>query len=172
MTLARQNEREARHRLEEGCAADLASMELLFAATMTIARQQLHDALRAPHEDLTVATEAIVVASVRRLHDSANIRFRARFRNYAEAVWQSEAHLLAPPRRIALPHVELEAPVLQPLAARERAHVDAWLSALCRALRESLCLAVNAARGRVIRRVIASTARARARTSRTRSIAG
>lgn len=163
VTLARKNEREARRRLEEGCAADLASMELLFAATMTLARQQLYQG---------VPTETIALACARRLHDSADIRFRARFRNYAEGVWQSEAHLLTPPRRIALPHVELEPPNVPPLHGCEKPQLDAWLRALSEALREALGLAVETARRKVIRRVIASSARARARASRARSIAG
>ena len=172
ISLARKNEREARRRLEEGCASDLASMELLFAATITVARQQLHEAVVRPQADLHGATEAIALACARRLYDSADIRFRARFRNYAEAVWQSEAHLLTAPRRIALPHVELQALHLPPPRAVEKPQLDAWLRALSTALREALSASVETARRKVIRRVIASSARARARGSRAGSIAG
>jgi hypothetical protein len=172
LILARKNEREARRRLEEGCASDLASMELLFAATMTLARQQLHDALAESGADLRSATELIAASCARRLRDSADVRFRARFRNYAEAVWQSEAHLLVPPRRIALPHVELEPPCAPPLPAKpEKLHVDEWLSQLSAALREALHGAVEIARRKAVRRVIASSARARAREFHRRSIA-
>lgn len=172
VTLARKNEREARLRLEDACKADLASVDALFAATMTLARQQLQEALVLKHADLQNATEAVILVCVRRLRDSADIRFRARFRNYAEAVWQGEANLLSAPRRTALPHVELEAPKVPPLAVRDKAHVDAWLCSLAEALRQALVAAVDAARRKVIRRVVAGVARARARRSVKRGIAG
>lgn len=172
VTLARKNEREARRRLEEGCAADLASMELLFAATMTLARQQLRDGLAEPDRNLQTIAELVAVSCARRLRDSADVRFRARFRNYTEAVRQSEAHLLVPPRRIALPHVEVEVAKIPPLLGADEPQSDAWLRALSATLHETLCVAVEAASRNVVRRVIASTARARARESPARSITG
>lgn len=78
--------------------------------------------------------------------DNANIRFRARFRTYAETVWETETRLIARPRRVAVP----------------RLHVRTTVSLHRQDLRALLEREVEVAREKLIRRVVASVARSRA----------
>lgn len=163
ITLARERERYARHRLQDGCEADLSAMKLLFAATIALARTELDRALDA--DDLAAdRLKDIVAACVRRLCDTADVRFRARFRTYVETVVKSESAMLARPRRIALPRLDLRPiPIPNPAASHPKEFVDLFLSQLAAELSSALRDAVEAARRTVIRRVIASVARARAK---------
>lgn len=121
ISIARAAERRARRRLENGCAEDLLALEGLL-------RSKWDKSLKA-------------------ISDNANVRFRARFRIYAEAVRESESRLLATPRRIALPRLHFD----------ETATPGCWQDVRAMLERE-----VEAARQKLVRRVIASIARSRA----------
>jgi hypothetical protein len=126
ISIARAAERRARRRLEKGCAEDLLALEGLF--------QHLS------------AGRSGWNTSVKAVSDNANVRFRARFRMYAEAVWESESKLVATPRRVALPRLHLN---------------DTSIPASWEELRAALEREVYAAQQKLVRRVIASIARSR-----------
>jgi hypothetical protein len=173
IVVARAEERRARRVLEEGCAADLASIDRLIARPLAIARHELLECLTGTGTvgDLSVrqalvyrSAEEIVARCVESVCDNANVRFRARFRMYAEAVCESESRLIATPRRIALPWLDLgDIPTPTPPVGCSAEPIDEWISELVVHLRGALQREVEAALRKVVRRIVASVARSRAR---------
>jgi len=166
---AREFERLTRHALSDGCSADIAILDRLCADAFANARAALQEALHSvdlgpsgKRGQLLERAQLIAADCTRRVRDTANVRFRARFRSYAEAVWENEARLTARPRRIALPRLHLRA--VEPkivLGARPEAIVEAWMGDLTAQLRDALRDAVATAIETVTRRLIASVARSR-----------
>jgi hypothetical protein len=179
LTIAREHERSARSNLEQGCAADIASLDGVLAPSLALARRELQAALdqagfsEAPLAERAVlyrTTEEIAARCIQRVRDRVNIRLRARLRCYAEAVWESESRLLARPRRVALPQLDLGSiPAPAPPRAASRRFVENWISELAARLRVALEREVAVGRRKVVRRVIASIARSRAARALRRS---
>ena len=163
LTRARELERDARRRLLEGCDADLAAIQTLFADTLFPARKEIEDAVCAGEPGAS-ARQALVDAALQRLSDNAGVRFRARFRTYVDTVVESEGALSAKPRRVALPRLRLRR-VPAPSIAPEPPHdfIERFFYALDAELTAALHEAVRIAQRKVVRDVISSVARARAR---------
>jgi len=161
--LARVQERHARRILEAGCEDDLAQMETYLTAAMRPARRDFLAVLSGRTEDRVSAAKCVVEAYARRIADTANVRFRARFRMYLESVVESEGALLARPRRVALPHLRLNAVTPLPLEQTDAEYADVYVCGVAVELRRALRKAVDEARATLVRRVLSSVARARAR---------
>ncbi|MGA3036202.1 MAG: hypothetical protein ABSE64_01860 [Vulcanimicrobiaceae bacterium] len=162
---AREFERSARHTLTDACSADIAILDRLCAGAFANARAALEEALRSTDYDRNrIREQAQLIAAhcTRCVRDTVNIRFRSRFRSYAEAVWENEARLLARPRRIALPRLHLSA-VHPTIAAHGSLEdiVETWMRDLIDELRAALHDAVAAAVETVINRLLASVSRSR-----------
>jgi hypothetical protein len=178
ISLARRHERAARLSLEAGCAEDLAWAERLFASRLTVARRELQACLAGagsfgdPSVDRVViyrAAQEIVGACARSVADSANLRFRARFRMYADAVCESEARLIARPRKVTLPRLDLgDVPTPIPPISSSPGLIDTWVRELRSHLRTALQREVETAKSKLVRRVIAGIARSRAAHARKR----
>ncbi len=158
---AREFEGSARHALTDGCNADIATLDRLCADAFAKARAAFEDLLRSVGCDHERA-QLIASHCTRRVRDTANVRFRARFRSYAESVWVSEVRLIARPRRIALPRLHLRAVQLAivPQASPDDM-LESWMLDLTMQLREALRDAVAIAIETVIKRLIVSVARSR-----------
>ena len=163
LTRARELERHARRCLLEGCDADLAAVQTLFAVTIGVARKDIERAVDAG--DLRPsALQAIVDSALRSLGDNAGVRFRARFRTYVDMVVESERSLLSRPRRVTLPRLHLRRIQAPSIAPEPRpSFIDRFIHALGDELTGALEDAVRIAQRKVIRDVISSVARARAR---------
>ncbi len=169
--LARDEERAARQRLAKGCAQDIASLDELLSGPLAAARRELSDLLaglgafeRTTTQALVYrATDEIAARCIECVADNVNMRFRARFRMYVDAVAQSESRLLGKPRRPAVPRIDLRA-VSTPLpsAMWSQQIVDDWIERLRCGIHEVVQHEVEIAQRIIARRVIASVARSRA----------
>src|SRR5579863_1153037 len=98
LSSAREFERLARHTLSDACSADIAILDRLCADAFASARTALEEALQVAGNDQTGSRQelrerarVIAVHCTRRVRDTTNVRFRARFRVYMEAVCENEA---------------------------------------------------------------------------------
>jgi hypothetical protein len=162
---AREFERSARRTLTDACSADIEILERLCADAFANARQAFEAALRSTDYDQNgIREQARLIAAhcTRCVRDTVNVRFRARFRSYTEAVWENESRLVARPRRIALPRLHLSA-VHPAIAAHGSLEdiVETWVRDLIDELRAALHDAVARAVDTVINRLIASVSRSR-----------
>ncbi|HEY1729401.1 MAG TPA: hypothetical protein VGG22_13565 [Candidatus Baltobacteraceae bacterium] len=169
LATAREFERSARHTLTDACGTDIAILDRLCADAFANARAAFEDALGSAgydqngmHKLLNERARVIAEHCTRRVRDTTNVRFRARFRSYAEAVWETESRLVARPRRIALPRIHIRA--VQPAIGAHASPddiVEAWMldltTQLHAAVREAVAIAVET----VIKRLIASVSRSR-----------
>ena len=179
LVTAREFERSARHTLAGACSADIAILDRLCADAFANARAAFKDALRSAaydqspgHELLRERARVIAEQCTRQVRDTVNVRFRARFRSYTEAVWENESRLVARPRRIALPRIRLRAvePAIRVHASSEDI-IEAWMLELTSGLRTAVSDAVAIAVEAVIKRIVASVSRSRtARTLSLRSV--
>ncbi len=110
-------ERQARLALASGCSDDLATGDRFSVRPAEAAREQLRAQLLSVGEVdaefrkqlIAQAAESAAAECARRVFSNADVRFRARFRFYADALFDAllQAHCRRP-RRIAVPHVLLE----------------------------------------------------------------
>lgn len=160
LVAAREFERSVRHALINGCSADIAILDRLCSDAFASARAALKEAFDS--EQFRERAQVIAALCTRRVRDTANLRFRARFRSYAESVYENEARLIAQPRRVALPRLHLRA--VQPSIVWRDSRDDfleSWMRDLTTELHVALKDAVGIAIETVIKRVIASVARSR-----------
>lgn len=166
---ARNLERSIRQDLTEGCISDIDSIEILLRETLAATRVALEVALQdypdvdvSQHPELAAAVRRIARDCIRRAQDTSNVRFRARFRSYAEAVWANESRLIGTPRRIAIPHLHvMHFQPNVPLRGRRDDFVEAWMADLVAQLHFFLRAAVEKGIESTVRRTITSTSRAR-----------
>jgi hypothetical protein len=173
-------EKAARTALEAGCCADLEQVERFIEPPLGRARLEL-----AAYLTSLGALDPILSASLKRRHAedvsshcacdafaNASVRFRARFRTYAEALVAAQKNLVETaalsmecsppraPRRIALPRIELDnersvTPEYQPSLSQ----IDEWTAELNRRLQAALQSVVLAARAKTLDRGAAAVAR-------------
>jgi hypothetical protein len=157
----REAELRAKRALERACAEDVAALGNLLRRPLQRAKSELEEyALSLGSMETTLRRNLvreqaadIALRCVRAAFANADVRFRARFAMYADALLEAEARCLAPlgerARRIAIPHLEFD----------DDSRIDA--DDLERSVREALARAIERARSRVLKRGFASLARAR-----------
>jgi hypothetical protein len=182
--------REAQRALNRGCDSDIRSSPTLLARPLVVARTCLENELlgtstladKALRSHLLFAgCQDIVACCTRSVRDNADVRFRARFRMFAEAVHELEcefaekARVVEPegasrikmPRRIAVPRVCLDdLPMPRQPDDSSAASINAWASDLTMLLTDRLREAVEDARREAVRRSTRSVARIVVRAAR------
>jgi hypothetical protein len=173
-------EEAARTALEAGCRADLERVECFIEPPLRRARLEFSAYLTS-----LGALDPILSANLKREHAedvasrcafhvfaNASVRFRARFRTYAEALVAAQKNLVETatlslecsrpraPRRIALPRIELDdgrsvTPECEPALSR----IDEWTAELHRRLRTALQSVVVTACAKTLDRGAAAVAR-------------
>lgn len=153
-------ERTAREALDRGCTADLEWTDCLITRHVRKARVELADRVLSLGVDpvlrraaIAIEAEDVAAHCVRDVFANADIRFRARFRTYAESL---------PGRKIRIPHLDLAAQGSIVPRAAAVAPFEEWLGELETAVRAALREAIESARHVLVRRAVASLARARA----------
>lgn len=165
----REEERRARAELAQGCESDLSRVERFVSRPATRARTELHLAiLSIGNMDAQVRRRLIADAAqeaatgcARRAFSNADVRFRARFRIYADALAAAQDRVRrGPRRRIALPHLEpnCESSLL-PRTEASIPGLDAWTRDLRRLVEAALLASVETARRLIERRGRESMAR-------------
>jgi hypothetical protein len=179
----REAERDARQKLDQGCAEDLASIERLLDRPLREARTELEAAINGlgPLEPVLKCNiidqfaDDAALRCTRKAFANASVRFRARFALYAEALAEAERGFLdkaraaiggtmlpRAQRRITLPHIELDDDLAIALKYNvSLENIDRWVDDLERHLRALLEREVNRARWSLISRAHASLARTR-----------
>ncbi len=144
----REDERVARKALERGCREDMLSLQRLTARPLRKARHELLECTLSigaldpilRRNVLTQEAEAVALRCAQNAFANADVRFRARFGIYANALADAqERHLERRLRRIALPHLMLEDErSVVPHCEISPSTVDEWIEELGRKLRAAL----------------------------------
>ncbi len=180
--ILRDDEAAARVVLESGCRTDLSTLDRFVAKPVRRAREELADhflSLGTLAPDLSAAltrshSELVAMRCAQMAFENAGVRFRARFGFYAEALLAAQERFVRaaaqgagdlakpprPPRRIALPRIEVddEREIL-PDAACSFAEIDGWIAELEQRLRSALVEHVERAMRSLIGRGAVSLAR-------------
>ena len=154
----RRREADARALLESGCREDVAALRGLLESHLRKARRAIEACPRPAKE----RADAIAAICVKRAFANANVRFRARFAIYAEALAAAERHVRSRGvRRIALPRIlcENERSIVPEMAPEAHA-ADRWMAELESRLSGSLQGAIERACRAVIQRGAVRLARA------------
>ena len=182
MQTLRGREALARAELDAGCRADLEKIAHVTEAPLRRARSELESYLSS-----LGSLESTLASSLRREHAeavalrcasdafaNAGVRFRARFRNYAEslAVAQrsfievitssdpAQRRRLKAPRQIAVPRVELDNErSIVPQSMPSLSDLDSWIDEVAQHVHCALASTVDAARQKILERGMRDMAR-------------
>ncbi|MGH7738327.1 MAG: hypothetical protein ACREMP_10755 [Candidatus Tyrphobacter sp.] len=159
----REEERRAREELARGCERDLLTIERFVRRPGSMACAELRDAMLSLGAEMDAdlrkqliaqAVDEIASRCARRAFSSADVRLRARFRNYADALVEAEKR--ASPgrhRRIVVPHLDAHCDrSVLPRTEPSTTTLDEWTADLRQLVVDALRDSIEAARRLVERR--------------------